>query len=88
MLVGQLIKGSKKFFINKIFDENIRRLYQGKSFSAKNAFFAEKLFAEKMHFLPKKMHFLSKNFLPKKMHFLPKNFCPDEDVRYFRKKFG
>ena len=38
MLISQLIKGSKeKFFINQIFDENIRRLLQGKSFSAKNA---------------------------------------------------
>ena len=36
MLIGQLIKGSKeKFFINQIFDENIRHLHQGKSFSAK-----------------------------------------------------
>ena len=41
-----MIKGCKeKFFINIIFNENIRRLHQGKSFSAKNAFFAEKLFS-------------------------------------------
>ena len=38
MLISQLIKGSnEKFFINQIFDENIKRLHQGKSFSAKNA---------------------------------------------------
>ena len=38
MLRSQLIKGSKeKFFINQIFDENIRRLHQGNSFSAENA---------------------------------------------------
>ena len=30
-----MIKGSKEKFINQIFDENIRRLHQGKSFSAK-----------------------------------------------------
>ena len=29
----------KKFFINQIFDENIRRLHQEKSFSAKMHFF-------------------------------------------------
>ena len=33
--ISQMIKGSKeKLFINQIFDENIRRLHQGKSFSA------------------------------------------------------
>ena len=35
-MISQMIKGCKeKFFINQIFDENIRRLHQGKSFSAK-----------------------------------------------------
>ena len=29
ILIIQLIKGSNKFFINQIFDENIRRLLQG-----------------------------------------------------------
>ena len=51
MLISQLIKGSKKkFFINQIFDKNIRRLHQGKIFFGKNAlkiaekaFFAEKI---------------------------------------------
>ena len=46
------------FLLNQIFDENIRRLLQGKSFSAK------------------------------KCIFLPNNFCPEEDVWYFRRKFG
>ena len=39
LLISQLIKGSKEkfFLLNQIFDENIRRLLQGKSFSSKNA---------------------------------------------------
>ena len=38
MFISQMIKGSKeKLFINQIFDENIRRLLQGKSFFGKNA---------------------------------------------------
>ena len=42
-----MIKGCKeKFFINQIFDENIRRLHQGKKFFGKKMhFFAEKLFS-------------------------------------------
>ena len=36
MLISQMIKGCKeKFFINQIFDENIRRLHQGKKFFGK-----------------------------------------------------
>ena len=35
-----MIKGCKeKFFINQIFDENIRRLHQGKKFFGKKNFF-------------------------------------------------
>ena len=35
-MINQMIKGSKeKFFVNQIFDENNRRLLQGKSFWAK-----------------------------------------------------
>ena len=38
ILICQMLKGSKEMsFISQIFDENIRRLLQGKSFSAKNA---------------------------------------------------
>ena len=38
MLIIQMIKGCKeKFFINQIFDENIRRLHQGKKFFGKKA---------------------------------------------------
>ena len=52
MLISQLIKGSKeKFLLNQIFDENIKRLLQGKSFSAKSIFY--RVFRQKMHFLPK-----------------------------------
>ena len=42
-----MIKGCKeKFFINQIFDENIRRLHQGKKlFGKRKHFFAEKLFS-------------------------------------------
>ena len=44
MLISQMIKGCKeKFFINQIFDENIRRLHQGK-----------KVFRQKMVFRQKK----------------------------------
>ena len=50
-LISQMIKGCKeKFFINQIFDENIRRLHQGK-----------KLFGKKMQ---KKSIFLPKSFFP------------------------
>ena len=53
MLISQLMKGSKeKFFINQIFDENIRnirRLHQGKSFSAKNAMKLKKKWASQVH---------------------------------------
>ena len=36
MLISQMIKGCKeKFFINQIFDENIRRLHQGKKLFGK-----------------------------------------------------
>ena len=51
MLISQMIKGCKEnFFINLIFDENIRRLHQGKKFFGKkmlkkNHFFAEELFS-------------------------------------------
>ena len=46
-----MIQGCKeKFFINQIFDENIRRLHQGKKF-----------FGKKMHFF---FVFLQKNFFP------------------------
>ena len=46
MLISRMIKGCKeKFFINKIFDENIRRLHQGKKFfGKKNAIFCRKTF--------------------------------------------
>ena len=46
MLMSQMIMGCKEnFFINQIFDENVRRLLQGKSFFVKKMhFFAEKLF--------------------------------------------
>ena len=36
LLISHMIKGCKeKFFINQIFDENIRRLHQGKKFFGK-----------------------------------------------------
>ena len=46
MLISQMIKGCKeKFFINQIFDENIRRLHQGKKFfGKKNCIFLPKNF--------------------------------------------
>ena len=46
MLINQMIKGCKeKFFINQIFDENIRRLHQGKKFFGKKMlFFCRKTF--------------------------------------------
>ena len=44
LLISQMIKGCKeKFFINQIFDENIRRLHQGKKlFGKKASFFCRK----------------------------------------------
>ena len=63
-LISQLMKGSKeKLFIKQIFNENIRRLHQGKSFSAKkNAFFCRKTFA-----LMKTSDIFVKNLFNKKL---------------------
>ena len=36
----------------------------------------------------KEKFFIKPNFRRKYQHFLPKNFCPEEDVEYFRRKFG
>ena len=47
----------------------------------KTFFFAEKLFS-----LMKTSDIFVKNLVKK--HFLPKTFFPDEDVWYFRRKFG
>ena len=48
-LISQMIKGCKeKFFINQIFDENIRRLHQGKKFFGKKNACRKKMLAEKM----------------------------------------
>ena len=63
MLISQMIKGCKeKFFINQIFDENIRRLHQGKKFLVKKHFFDEKLFS-----LIKTSDIFVKNLVNKKL---------------------
>ena len=50
LYIIQMIKGSKvKFFITQIFDENNKRLLQGKTFTAKT-FFTKKLFLNKFNF--------------------------------------
>ena len=44
-MISQMIKGCKEeFFINQIFDENIRRLHQGKKFFGKKMLKIFKLF--------------------------------------------
>ena len=51
MLISQIINGCKEkfFFINQIFNKNIRRLHQGKKyFGTKKAFFCRKTTFQQM----------------------------------------
>ena len=65
MLISQMIKGCKeKFFINQIFDKNIRHLHQGKKFfgKKKSIFLDKKLFS-----LMKTSDIFVKNLVNKKL---------------------
>ena len=59
-----MIKGCKKFFINQVFDENIRRLHQGKMFFGQKNF---KKFAEKLFSLMKTSYIFVENLVNKKL---------------------
>ena len=80
--ISKIIKGCKeKFFINQIFNENIRRLHQGKKFFGKKMqvnFFAKNcaeffflqgkhFFAEKLFSLMKTSDIFVKNLVNKKL---------------------
>ena len=83
-----MIKGCKEnfFFINQIFVENIRRLHQGKKFFGKKIYF---FFSPKIKLGIAIIICWNVVFQQKNVFFCAEIlFFPDEDVWYFRRKFG